>query len=71
MGRVSRIPACPIRTVHYGVGADGTRAGEGCCVSHAGDKLSKEQNTHREETMGSGLEQDSRGFLLLSSPQKS
>lgn len=28
MGRLSRIPASPVRTEHYSVGADGTGAGE-------------------------------------------
>lgn len=70
MGRFSRIPACPIRTMLDGVGADGTGPGEGCCASHTEGKLSKDRNTHMEETMGSGLEEDSRGFLLLSSPEK-
>lgn len=70
MGRFSRIPACPIRTMHDGVGADGTGTGGGCCASHAGGKLSKDRHTHMEETMGSGLGQDSQGFLLLSSPEK-
>lgn len=70
MGRFSRIPACLIRTMRDGVGADGTGAGGGCCASHVGGKLSKDRHTHMEETMGSGLEQDTRGSLLLSSPEK-